>query len=253
MDINSYISSGIVELYVMGLCNVEEKAEVEALRKQFPILENAIRNYEISLEKELMRTGVAVPAAVDEKLLATFSQPSQQADEVKVLPVLQSGRNRFVYAFAAVSTILLGFCMYTIYDLKVKLRKNELLVSENKSIETLPPSDYKILNDPGITPVAMYGVGSHSICRCTMFWDKKTGKAYIILHHLPTSSDKSDYQLWAFVNGQAINIGIIDDSIRGRFIEMKNIPAGVESFSVTLEKAGGVATPTEDVYLRGRI
>ncbi len=254
MDINSYISSGIVEMYVMGLCSQEEHADVEMLRAQYPDLDYAIREFELSLENELQKTAIDVPEAVDEKILAFFNPPASATDNFTLQPTRDRGRSWVAYAIAAVSTALLGISLFTIYKLQVSLKKSELLVSANKPVTTLPPGDFKILNDPGITPVAMYGVGSHAICRCTMFWDKKTGKVYIILHHLPLSSDKSDYQLWAYVNGQPVNIGVINDAIRGRFIEMGNVPAGANSFSITLEKAGVVTTPTnEEMYLQGRI
>ena len=100
----------------------------------------------------------------------------------------------------------------------------------------------------------MYGVGYHAICRCTMFWDKQTGKMYMIIHHLPKSSAQKDYQLWAMVDGKPISIGIVQDEIRGRFIEMNNVPAGAVSFIVTLEKAGGTTAPTlDETYLQGEI
>ena len=100
----------------------------------------------------------------------------------------------------------------------------------------------------------MYGVGTHAICRCTMFWDKSTGKMYIMIHHLPKSSSAKDYQLWAEVDGKPVSIGIINDEIRGRFIEMPNVPAGSIAFTVTLENAGGTDQPTvTETYLSGKI
>ena len=44
MDINSYISSGIIELYVLGICDEEEKKELEDLRQHHPALNEAILN-----------------------------------------------------------------------------------------------------------------------------------------------------------------------------------------------------------------
>ena len=110
------------------------------------------------------------------------------------------------------------------------------------------------MKDPSITPVAMYGVGIHSICRCTMFWDKKTGKMYVMIHHLVESSAAKDYQLWAMVDGKPVSVGIINDEIRGRFIELQNVPFSANEFIVTLEQAGGSTTPTESqTYLAGKI
>lgn len=77
---------------------------------------------------------------------------------------------------------------------------------------------------------------------------------YIMIHHLPQSSAAKDYQLWAMVDGKYINAGLVKDEIRGKFIEMNNIPSGATAFTVTLEKAGGNSAPTiEETYLKGVI
>lgn len=87
-----------------------------------------------------------------------------------------------------------------------------------------------------------------------MFWDKQTGKAYIMIHHLPKSSSSRDYQLWAEVDGKTVSVGIINDEIRGRFIEVSNVPGQSVAFKVTLENAGGAQTPTiAETYLEGKI
>ena len=87
-----------------------------------------------------------------------------------------------------------------------------------------------------------------------MFWDKKTGKIYIMIHHLPKSSSTRNYQLWAEVDGNPVSVGIINDEIRGRFIELTDVPGRANAFTVTLEKAGGNNSPTvSETYLAGKI
>ena len=51
MDIQQYISSGIIETYVMGLCSPAEESELEQLRQNYPELDKAIIAYEDELEK----------------------------------------------------------------------------------------------------------------------------------------------------------------------------------------------------------
>ncbi len=256
MDINEYISSGIIEMYVMGLCNAAEKAELESLRRQHPVLNNAILVYEKELE-EKMQKDIKLPSAdTDDNILQSLGSLM-----VPVIPI-EEGKKRsnhfsWLSAVAAAAVLLLLVSGYFNYSLYSKNKEQEQALSkarEKESIATLPLADYNVLLDKTITPVAMYGVGLHAICRCTMFWDKKTGKIYIMIHHLPESSSARDYQLWANVNGKPVNVGIIKDNIRGRFIEMGNVPVEATSFIVTLEKAGGVDTPTvEETYLSGKI
>ena len=251
MEIKEYISSGIIEQYVLGLCTIDEAKELEQFRTEHPELKEAILQYEIELEEKIMKEAKMPSSETDKKILKSL-----EALQTPVVTILQKNNSRKINWYktlAAASVLLLVVCTYFIYTLtkKTNTLADELAITKKQS---LPASDYKIMTDPSITPVAMYGVGIHSICRCTMYWDKKTGKMYIMIHHLPESSAEKDYQLWAMVDGKPVSVGIIQDDIRGRFIEMQNVPDGANAFTVTMEKAGGNSAPTEEnTYLMGRI
>jgi anti-sigma-K factor RskA len=254
MDIKNYISSGIIELYVMGLCSAEEKTELEKLRMQFPELNDVIMKYEKELEEKMQKNITLPSPETDERILKSLDALQAPVIDMRGTPptVRKMG---WLKPAAAASLVLLAVSAFFNYSLNNKNEglKRDLEAARNIP-QTLPLADYNILKDPAITPVAMYGVGTHAICRCTMFWDKKTGKMYIMIHHLPQSSTTKDYQLWAMVDGKPVSVGIIQDEIRGRFIEMGNVPAGATAFTVTLEKAGGNSAPTEEeTYLAGRI
>jgi anti-sigma-K factor RskA len=253
MDINSYISSGIIELYVMGMCSIEEEKELEVLRSQHPELNVAIMQYETELEASMQRNSTLPTTIVDERILQSLD--SLQAPVIKITGNTNIKKTNWLQMCAAAAILLLLISSYFNYSFYSKNKKQEKdLQSASRGIITLPVSDYAVLNNPKITPIAMYGVAPHTICRCTMFWDKATGKMYIMIHHLPKSSTAEDYQLWAEVNGKPVSVGIINDEIRGRFIEMPNVPAGSIAFTVTLEKAGGSTQPTVDeTYLSGKI
>ena len=253
MNINDFITSGIIEMYVMGLCAPQEKAELEVLRLANPELNSAILQFEMALENNLLKSATTLPPAVDEKILQTLQ--TLQTPVIN-LPVHQTPVKKFNWLkpVAAAALVLLTASTILNYSLYNKNKAQQTAINNAVSSATLPQNDYAILNNPTITPVAMYGVVPHSICRCTMFWDKKNGKAYIMIHHLVPSSSQRKYQLWAMVNDKPVNVGMINDAIRGRFIEIPNVPEGATAFKVTLENAAGSAVPTEDqTYLYGRI
>ncbi len=134
------------------------------------------------------------------------------------------------------------------YNLYQKNKVQQLALAEkikDTAIQvSLPPNDYAVLRNPAITPVAMYGVAPYMLCRCTMYWDKKTGKAYIMIHHLIPSPQDKKYQLWAMVNNKPVNVGMVHDEIRGHFIELENVRKGATAFTVTLENIDGSVAPT---------
>jgi hypothetical protein len=254
MDINQYISSGIIEMHVMGLCSPEESNELELLRTLHPRLNEAVFVFEKAFENTLMQHATEQPDTVtDKKILKSL-----QAMPTPVLPMLTGNvkvksLNWFKPA-AAAAAVLFAISSIFNYTLYKKIKIQELALAETKKVTSLPQNDYAVLKTPGITPVAMYGVGYHSICRCTLFWDKKTGKAYMMIHHLVPSGTEKQYQLWAMVDDKPVNIGVVDDTIRDRFVELKNIPEGATAFTVTLENAAGSTTPTlEETYVTGKI
>jgi hypothetical protein len=253
MDINNYISSGIIEMYVMGLCSPEEMAELELLRIKYPELHKAVLQFETEFENNAIKNATETGIKTDDRILQTLQSLQTPVIAINSKQTAVKKINWFKPAAAAAILLFAASSIFN-YVLYKKTKEQQLALNEKEAYSPLPPNDYTILNNPQITPVAMYGVGLHSICRCTMFWDKKTGKMYIMIHHLPQSSTQKDYQLWAMVNDQPVQVGIIKDEIRGRFIEMPNVPAGATAFSVTLEKAGGASTPTEsETYLKGKI
>ncbi len=252
MDIQNYISSGIVETYVMGLCSTDEKKEIEALRPQYPELDKAILEYENSLEHTLLSNATLPPKELDDKILQVFGQLQPTADRKAAKEFRMAKPNWYKYVAAAAVLLLIVSSAFN-YTLYRENAEQAAVLQTKEQYSPLPMDDYNVLKQQTITPVAMYGVSTHSICRCTIFWDKAAGKAFVMIHHLPRVSG-SNYQLWALVDGKPISVGIIDENIRDRFIQLDKVPLGASSFIVTLEKSGGTTTPTlEETYLSGSI
>jgi anti-sigma-K factor RskA len=255
MNSNEYITSGIIEAYVMGLCTPQEKAEVEAMRMQHADVNNAILQFETELEKQFTENAAATTPALDDKVLQTLGQ--LQTTRVITMQQAPVKKINWYKPIAAAAIILLGASAVFNYILfnKTTQQQQQLAAAAAQPVtKTLPAADFAVLTNKTITPVAMYGVGLHAICRCTMFWDKRNGRAYIMIHHLMAAPQGKKYQLWANINGKPLSVGLIDDTIRDRFIEVPNVPEGAAGFSVTLENEGGSAMPTEnETYLVGRI
>jgi anti-sigma-K factor RskA len=255
LNIENYISSGIIEQYVMGLCSAEEKNELELLRQKDAVLNKAIINFEIELENKMMRNAFLPGVNTDDKILHALQSLGIPAPVIAMqIEDKKVKRFSWVKIVAAASVLLFGisaFFNYTQY--KENKEQASQIAAKNNLQQSLPVANYSILKDPTITPVAMMGVGYHAICRCTMFWDKKTGKAYVMIHHLVPSGDNNEYQLWANVNGKQVSVGMINDAIRDRFIEVSGVPEGSKEFIVTMEKNGGATVPDADVVLKGTV
>ncbi|HYM92945.1 MAG TPA: hypothetical protein VET23_02325, partial [Chitinophagaceae bacterium] len=62
MNVQEYISSGIIESYVLGLASAEERKEFEIMCEQHPEVLQARIAFEQSLEKQAMENAVDPPA-----------------------------------------------------------------------------------------------------------------------------------------------------------------------------------------------
>lgn len=64
MNVKQYLSSGIVESYVLGIAGEQEKLEFEALLPLYPELLTAVRAFEATLEHNALQNAVQPPAKV---------------------------------------------------------------------------------------------------------------------------------------------------------------------------------------------
>jgi anti-sigma-K factor RskA len=256
MNISEYISSGIIESYVMGLATEDETAELRQLIKTEPAIKEAVTAFELAFERQVLAAASKVPFAETENKIfnkvGIIPEGNNTAKPGKVV------RLNWFKVTAVAASALLCVSAYFNYSLNKQNQAQAALLAVTDKIEvaknnSLPVGDFKVMQKPTITPVALYGVSYHAICRCTMFWDKEAGRAYVMLHHLPNSSETNDYQLWAMVNNKPVSLGILNDTVRDRFIEFTNVPKDATTFKVTLEKAGGSQVPNEDTYLKGTV
>jgi hypothetical protein len=148
MDIKNYIASGIIEMYVMGLCSTEERDEIELLRIQYPELNIAILQFEKDLEHNLLLTGTEEPGnATDEKILGTLQSLRSPAAVISLHAA--PGKLSWLKLVAASAILLLGISGVYNYSLYKKNRAQELALTKKEKpllqSKTLPDSDYTVL------------------------------------------------------------------------------------------------------------
>jgi anti-sigma-K factor RskA len=235
------------------MANAEEARELEEMRSLHTEVNDAFIRFEASLEALCLQAAIAPTAELKNKLMATVMGEGRQ-EEARVIPLTVTRKPFWKqYAAAAAVAILLGSVAVN-FMMMGRVKKMNDQIAELKEDNNKAGAKYAFLSDPEITPVAMYGTGTHSICRCSLYWDKKTKKAYIQIHHLADQPDDRDYQLWALVDGKPISAGVFRPGDKSKPIEMNNIPEGASIFAVTLEKKGGSPSPTlEQMYLKGQI
>lgn len=253
MNTQAYIESGIIESYVLGMANEEERAELEQLSQQYPEIRAAIEAFELSLEQAAISHAMKPAAHVKAELFARLEPEFKPASEARLvsMPVTNTGWLRYV---AAASVILLVVSAATnVYFYKqfreasdqyqALLTEKTSLLAQNEALQAKGLDLYngmQIMSDPAFTKVSMPGIKSEENKLATVFWDKKNNEVYLLANRLPQTTTDTQYQLWAIVDGKPVDAGMIDAC--SGLCKMKNI-SNASAFAITLEKRGGSPTP----------
>ncbi len=272
MNIKEYISSGIIESYVLGLASDEERAEFEQRCAMHAELRQAKEAFEISLEQHALAHAVPAPADIKEKIwndlypgITSDAESDAKAPSAILKPLTPVRRLSFAKLLAAASVILLvgstllNFYFYNQYKLTSArlnnlIAENEQMASNNTIMQTRLQEfekEHQIITDTNMAVVAMKGQAVAPKSATTVYWNKQTKDVYLMVNDLPQPVAGKQYQLWAIVDGVPVDAGMLDMSVATGVVKMKNIPKA-QAFAVTLENAGGSKTPTMPIYVMGK-
>jgi anti-sigma-K factor RskA len=271
VNIQEYISSGIVESYVLGLADETDRTEFEQFCTTHPEVKAARTTFEMELEQFALANATAAPAGLRAVILEqTAGSPVIAASQEEMLaPVV--GIRPWVRTLAAAAVILfIGSAILNIYFYN-KYRESSTaydrllaqqtdLVKNNNNLQTrLEAREQTIsrLSNPNMKMIKMAGdavpaKGSpDSSSMAMVYWDTHSKDVYLMVHHLPQPAADKQYQLWAIVNGQPVDAGVFDMQDTSGMMKMKNIP-DAQLFAVTLEQKGGSPVPKGPMYVLGK-
>lgn len=269
MNLQEYILSGIIESYVLGLSSKEERIEFEKMCVVHPEVLEARNAFETSLENFAIVNGVAPAPALKNKILAAVSELNQTSGGklVNMKRDEKSSRNFgwLKYAAAASIILLIGslYFNYDFYNRNQQLQNNYADVQQklNNSNEQLArmEKDADILQqNPNIKMAALHGTDNSPLSFVTVYWDTTSKDVYLMVNNLPTPPTDKQYQLWALLDGQPIDMGMLEmDNVsvnrKGLLLQMKNAQ-NAQAFAITLEKKGGSPSPSMDkMYAMGKL
>ena len=273
MDIQSYISSGAIESYVLGLSDAAEIAEINALRLEHPQIEAAILAFEKSLEKQalkastepipemkqLLMTRLKTEFATIDPAIAVGNQDSPKTIAA-VVPIHQNNNaSLFKYLSIAAMVLLiasagLNFYFYQAFQ-TANNRYSALLIQKNSleaninGVQTKMLDMYQsmqMMGDPAMVKVMLPGIKGKEQNMAIVYWDSRSKDVYLLPNKLPQPQSNKQYQLWAMVDGKPVDAGMISDC--AGLCKLKNIPRA-EAFAITLETMGGSPAPNMDQLL----
>ncbi len=273
MDIQSYISSGVIESYVLGLSDAAEIAEINGLRLEYPQIEAAIQAFEKSLEKQALKASTQPVPEMKQVLMARLKTEFAQIDPAiaegnkdtektpaPVVPITQNNNpSLFKYLSVAAMVLLIASAGLNLYFYQqfqtANNRYSALLIQKNSleanmnGVQTKMLDMYQsmqMMGDPAMVKVMLPGIKGKEQNMATIYWDSRSKDVYLLPNKLPLPQSNKQYQLWAMVDGKPVDAGMISDC--AGLCKLKNIPRA-EAFAITLETMGGSSAPNMDQLL----
>ena len=106
---------------------------------------------------------------------------------------------------------------------------------------------------PGMKMAAMQGTANAPGALATVYWDTTTKDVYMMINNLPQPASDKQYQLWALINNQPVDLGVFEMRQQRLLVKMKNVQ-NAQAFAITLEPRGGSPSPTMSaMYVMGKL
>ena len=259
MNIQDYISSGVIESYLLGQLSDKDCVELQTLEKLHPEIQAEIEAVEEALMTSLSKTP---PPALKQTILSKLD-----IKEAKIISLEEKKSPVSVWLIAASVALLIGSAIYNIILMnQLDSAKNQL--AQNNSEKEKYAKDFEaqsasykmmaeqmaVLMQPENKKVMLKGMDVAPTALATVYWNQKNQDVYINVNELPMPDKNKQYQLWAIVDGKPVDIGMLDMNPELPPLHKMKTIAGAQAFAVTLEKKGGSPTPTMTaMYLMGSV
>jgi hypothetical protein len=276
MNINDYISSGILEQYVSNTASTQERQEVECMSHIYPEIHAELIAIQGALEAYAFEQTKTPPAHLRQNIFDAIdaldnNESTTNLSTEAVTETETSNKeggltfNKRASNFKAAAAVLLlvtGGLSYMLYDAN---RKVTNFANDLAAVKTeIQQRDAALLNkdlqlsvvkNAAFKPVIMAGIPDKSPeSRATIYWNKTSKEVFVSVDKLPKPSEGKQYQLWAIADGKPVDLGMIDSNNPNALMQKMKTIANPQAFAVTLEKTGGVASPTmAEMYVMGGV
>ena len=265
MNVNEYIESGILDVYVLGGLSPEEATEVELFTSKFPEIKKEIEAIRFTIEEFSSGNNIAPSGSVKQNIFEKINihKFSQNEDTNSF------DRRNINYSYLALAASWLitlvcgGLAFY--YKQQWHDTKGELMAlqNENKELATnfnVTKNSYQqiseqlsAINDSSLKVVTLKSVPGKPNTYVQVFWSKSKHQVLFNGSSLPGAPPGKQYQLWAIVDGKPVDAGMLSKTDNTHLFRMKDVE-NASAFAITLEKEGGSPVPTmAEMYVMGII
>ena len=279
MDIQAYISSGKLELFVLGDLNETEQQEVLAMAKKYPEINQEILAIEDAMLAIDQASAVSPSPKLKDKIFDTLEIEEKapipiNSEEVKASSeklinskdvTASNPWKTFAVAASVVAVISVGIAIYfanQYFDVEerfaIALQQNAILAEEvqtnqvklnelNSGMERFITGNFE--------KILMKGEGfpMQKDAAVDVFWDTESKEVLVSVNQLASLDPNNDYQLWAIGEEGPIGIGLVDPGQK-LDLQVMDIASDAQAFAITIEPKGGSKSPTlEKLVVLGEV
>ncbi|MHA7059589.1 anti-sigma factor domain-containing protein [Aquimarina sp. M1] len=251
MDRNTIKDTGILEQYLLGELSEEKSIEIEKLLIQDDELREYYHNMENDMEQMALENAISPPTQIKTTILSTVENASSNTEK-KIVHLQNKKRisyNFLIAASLAALFLLSSAWLYnqwknaerTMITLEQQTNdlRNRLVNLEDKYNET--EKWYQAINSPDIIRVVLKGNKRSPNSTAVAYVNHQNKEVFLNPQGLSKLNNDKTYQMWADVDGEMVDMGII--STDPEMIVMKYIN-NAASLNITIEPEGGNDHPT---------
>ena len=264
MDINAYIESGILELYVAGQLSEPENKEVYDLMLKYPEILQEV----LEIEAAVIKLTSAVSPKLSQHILKLIKDKLNfGGNEARVVSMTSSTYNWVTYLGWAAAIIIGAGLLWNINQnnqledkvSNITIEKNylETQLEDTKTDLVTSKELLNALRDKDVIAIPLGGQGQFENAYAKVYWNKKDNTIYLDAQGLPEAPTGKVYQVWSLTLEPLTptSLGTIDEfnADENKIFNIENDNES-EAFGITLEPEGGSETPTmEQLYTLGAV
>jgi anti-sigma-K factor RskA len=240
--IKTFLESDLLEKYLLGNTTEMETLRVEQYIAMYPEVRNTYNELQDNLETFAKLHAIKSPEGLKEKIVARIRSE-------------RNGRKKFFrYAIAAsVAAVMFASASYFFYNQNQNLQEENTVVSNKiklleadmkQQLEDVR-NQFIVLNNPQTKKYNVNGNRKAKELKAVAYINPVKKLSYINVSKLPNLPENQCFQMWAEVNGEMLNLGIIQEATNGQ--NLMALPYAENAVSyITIEPEGGNLNPTVD-------
>lgn len=258
-EVEDYISSGILEQFVLEELSTAEVREVLAMAERYPEIREELVLIEDTLQCVAEDLAKAPPPTLRNRILTSISQEQEETRPKDVVAKKNKKIYYWQYGVAATFTLKLVFIAIAAnFWMKWQNTEDKLDVIQEQygSLEQRAQQATQALlaiSDPAFETFVLRGQAAEADARVLVYWNEETLELLVNAAQLPPNPNEQ-YQLWGTVAGEIVSLGGFEVEPRTslpQIISFKGVD-GLSNIFISVEPKGGSDSPSQDQIYSGR-